>query len=114
MPDQELPLSTKLFALLRTLQLAITVMSLFYVGLAEMLRRNAIRDVSKMFPIISAFALAEAAVVVYVRGTLVPRSEARLRIDSEDHEGLATIRRWYVVALAFSAGVALYGFALRI
>lgn len=114
MADQNLPLSTKLFALLRTLQLAIAVMALFYIGLAELLRRNAVRDVSAMMPIIAGFAFIEAAVVVYVKTKLVSRAEEKLRIDGEDRQGLVEIRKWYVVALAFSAGVSLYGFALRI
>jgi hypothetical protein len=114
MSEQELSLSTKLFALLRTLQVAIAVMGLFYVGLAELLRRNAVRNVSSMLPIISLFAFTEAAVVLYVKTKLVPRAEEKLRFDTEDRQGLVDIRKWYVVALAFSAGVSLYGFALRI
>jgi hypothetical protein len=37
-----------------------------------------------------------------------------LRRDSEDKTGLQAARNSYVVALAFCAGVSIYGFALRI
>src|SRR4051812_25602237 len=111
---QPIPLSTRLFALLRTLQLAILAMSLFYVGLGELLRRKVVMDVSRMLPIIGAFALAEALGVIYMKQTLIPKAEEILRADSEDRVGLETARKWHVVTLAICAGVSLYGFALRI
>lgn len=109
-----LPISTKLYALLRTLQLAIIVMALFYVGLAELLRRNAILSMSHILPLIAICAGAEVLVVVFVRQRFISKAEAALRANSEDRAVLAEVRKWYVVALAFSAGVSLYGFALRI
>jgi hypothetical protein len=113
-PQESIPLSTRLFALLRTMQLAILAMALFYVGLAELLRRARIADISNMWPIIGAFGFVEAVAVVYMKQTKIPQAEAILRTDSEDRVGLEAVRKWYVVALAFSAGVSLYGFALRI
>ena len=111
---QQLPLSTRLFALLRTMQLAIIVMSLFYVFLAELLRRNALMDVSSMLPVVITLALVEGVVVVYLKQVKIPLTEETLRLDSEDTAGLAAARKWYVVALACCAGVSLYGFALRV
>jgi hypothetical protein len=112
--QQQLLLSTRLFSLLRTMQMAIIVMSLFYVFLAELLRRNGLQDVSNMLPIVAALALVESAVVVYLKQVKIPLTEEILRVDSEDTAGLAAARKWYVVALACCAGVSLYGFALRI
>jgi hypothetical protein len=111
---QSLPLSTRLFALLKMLQLAIIVMTLFYVLLGELLRRNRVADVSRMLPIIGAFALAEGLAAIYFKKAKVPQVEAVLRTDPDDRAALQSARKWYVVALAFCAGVALYGFALRI
>jgi hypothetical protein len=109
-----IPLSTRLFALLRTLQLAILAMSLFYIGLGELLRRKVVMDVSRMMPVIGGFALAEGLAVIYMKQTLIPKAEEILRTDSEDRLGLESARKWHVVTLAFCAGVSLYGFALRI
>ena len=111
---EPLPVSTRLFALLRTLQLAILAMSVFYIGLGELLRRKALIDVSSMLPIIGGFALAESLAVIYMKQTKIPQAEEMLRVDSEGRAGLEAARKWYVVALAFCAGVSLYGFALRI
>ena len=111
---EAIPVSTRLFALLRTMQLAILAMGMFYIGLAELLRRTRIVDLSRMWPIIGAFALVEALMVVYLKLSKIPQAEALLRVDSEDRVGLEQVRKWYVVALAFSAGVSLYGFAVRI
>ena len=115
-PDQPAPVAliTRLYALLRTMQLAVLVMSLFYVFLAEIVRRNSLMDVSRMLPIIGVFALVESLAAVYMRNVVIPRTEDILRRDSEDPIALQAARKWYVVALAFCAGVSLYGFALRI
>jgi phosphate/sulfate permease len=113
-PRHSIPVSTRLFALLRTMQLAILAMGLFYIGLAEMLRRARIADISGTWPVIGAFGFVEALAVVYMKQTKIPQAEALLRAHSEDRAGLESARKWYVVALAFSAGVSLYGFALRI
>jgi hypothetical protein len=109
-----LPLSTRLFALLRTLQWALIVMTLFYVALAEMLRNNRVMDIAHTLPIIAAFAIGEAFAAVYFKQVKIPQAEAILRLDQEDRAGLVAARKWHVLALAFCAGVSLYGFALRI
>src|SRR4051812_8870875 len=108
---QSLPLSTRLFALLRTLQLAMIVMTLFYVALGELLRNNRVMDISHMLSFIAGFAAAEALAAVYFKQVKVPQAEAILRLDPEDRAGLVAARKWHVVALAFCAGVSLYGFA---
>ena len=109
-----MPLSTRLFALLRTLQLAIIVMTLFYVALGEMLRNNRVADIADILPVIAALAIAEAVAAVYFKQVKLPQAEAMLHADPEDRAGLLAVRKWYVVVLAFCAGVSLYGFALRI
>lgn len=106
--------STRLFALLRTMQLGILAMAMFYIGLAELLRRAHIADISNSWLVIGGFGLLEAVTVIYLKQTKISRAEALLRADAEDRVGLEAARKWYVVALAFSAGVSLYGFALRI
>lgn len=111
---EPIPVSTRLFALLRTLQLAILAMSVFYIGLGELLRRKVITDISRMLPIIGGFAFAETLAVIYMKQTKIPRAEEILRADSEGRAGLEVARKWHVVTLAFCAGVSLYGFALRI
>jgi hypothetical protein len=111
---QSLPLSTRLFALLKMLQLAIIAMTLFYLFLGELLRRNAVRDVSHLLPIIIGAAIAESLAAVYFKRIKIPQAEEILQRDAEDRTALIAVRKWYVVALAFCAGVALYGFALRI
>src|SRR5437764_3951362 len=94
--QQDLPVSTRLFALLRTLQLAIIAMSAFYVGLGEILRRTQLLDIPRMLPIISGFAVAEALAVVYFKKTKIPQVEEMLRRDAEDRSGLEAARKWYV------------------
>jgi hypothetical protein len=111
---QSLPLSTRLFALLKTLQLAIIAMTIFYVLLGELLRRNTIRDVSRMLPIIIGAAVVESLAAIYFKRVKLAQLEEILKRDAEDRTALIAARKWYVVALAFCAGVALYGFALRI
>ncbi len=111
---KSLPVITRLFALLRTMQLGILAMAAFYIGLAELLRRARIADISQSWVIIGGFALVEAVTVIYLKQTKILPAEAMLRVNPEDRAGLEAARKWYVVALAFSAGVSLYGFALRI
>jgi hypothetical protein len=110
---RSLPLSTRLFALLRTLQLTIIVMTLFFVALGEMLRHNRVTEIPHMLPIIAGLAILEAFAAVYFKQVKVPQAEAMLRLDPEDRDGLVLARKWHVVVLAFCAGVSLYGFALR-
>src|ERR1051325_12525 len=98
---QSLPLSTRLFALLKTLQLAIIAMTFFYVLLGELLRRNAVRDVSRMLPIIIGAAVVESLAAVYFKRVKVAQVEEVLKRDAEDRAGLIAARKWYVVALAF-------------
>jgi hypothetical protein len=111
---QSMPLSTRLFALLKTLQLAIIAMTVFYVLLGELLRRNTILDVSRVLPIIMSAAVIESLAAVYFKRVKIAQVEETLKRDAEDRAALIAARKWYVVALAFCAGVALYGFALRI
>ena len=96
------------------MHLAILAMAMFYIGLAELLRRAHIADISQSWLIIGAFGLVETVTVIYMRRTKIADAEAILRTDPEDRAGLEAARKWYVVAMAFSAGVSLYGFALRI
>ena len=112
--SQSQSLSTRLFALLKMLQLAIIAMTLFYLFLGELLRRNAVRDVSNLLPIIFGAAVVEALAAIYFKRVKVAQTEEILKKDAEDRAALIAARKWYVVALAFCAGVALYGFALRI
>lgn len=111
---QEVSVSTRLFALLRTLQFAIIAMTLFYVGLAEMLRHGREADITRMLPIIAACAAAEALAVLYFKSAKIPQVDELLRGDPESFAGLQAARKWYVVVLAFCAGISLYGFALRV
>ncbi len=96
------------------MQVAILAMAMFYIGLAEMLRRVHLADISSSWLVIGAFGLVEAITVIYLKRTKISQAEAVLRVAPEDRAGLEATRKWYVVALAFSAGVSLYGFALRI
>jgi hypothetical protein len=111
---RSLPLSTRLFALLRTLQLALIVMTLFFVALGEMLRHNRVTEIPHMLSIITGFAIAEAFAAVYFKQAKLPQAETVLSVNSEDRDGLVLARKWHVVVLAFCVGVSLYGFALRI
>ena len=111
---QQLPMSTRLFALLRTLQLAIIAMTLFYMGLAEILRREHGADVGRMMPIVGGFASAEVLAVLYFKRSRILPVDEILRTDPENVDGLQAARKWYVLSLAFCAGVSLDGFALRV
>jgi DMSO reductase anchor subunit len=110
----QLNLSDKLFALLRILHTAMLVMALFYVGVGEISRGHR-TDVSRaLFIAVLAAALVEAAAVVYIRLSLVPKPEQVLQTDSENKPALMSLRKWYVICFALSLGVAFYGLVLRI
>src|SRR3954471_5728407 len=115
MPDpSELRLSDRLFALLRVLHVAIIVMTLFYVGLGEIMRGGRNTDQPKLTLMVSAFALVEIAIILYIRIWALPKIEDVLRIDSEDRPALVRFRNTYTISFALSMGVAFYGLVLRI
>jgi hypothetical protein len=115
MPDpSELRLSERLFALLRILHVAIIVMTLFYVGLGEIMRGGRSSEQQPMTLMMSGFALVEIAIVLYIRMKMLPRIEDGLRMDSEDRALLIKFRNTYTVSFALSMGVAFCGLVLRI
>src|SRR4051812_43972180 len=115
MPDpSELRLSERLFALLRILHVAIIVMTLFYVGLGEIMRGGRSSEQQPMTLMMSGFALVEIAIVLYIRMKMLPQIEDGLRLDSEDRALLIKFRNTYTVSFALSMGVAFCGLVLRI
>jgi hypothetical protein len=111
---KDVRLSEKLFALLRILHIAIIVMTLFYVGLGEIMRGGRSTEQPSLTLMMAAIALVEIAVVLYIRMKMLPRIEDGLRRDSEDKPLLVKVRNTYTVSFALSMGVAFYGLVLRI
>ncbi|MCU1286658.1 MAG: hypothetical protein JWO13_3008 [Acidobacteriales bacterium] len=111
---KDVRLSEKLFALLRILHIAIIVMTLFYVGLGEIMRGGRNTDQPSLMLMMSGLALVEIAIVLYIRMKVLPKIEDGLRLDSEDRQLLVRLRNTYTVSFALSMGVAFYGLVLRI
>jgi hypothetical protein len=111
----QLNLSDKLFALLRVLHTAMLVMALFYVGVGEIARGHWIQESSKVFYLaLLLAAIVEVAAVLYIRLSLLPKTEQVLQTDSENKPALVSLRKWYVICFALSLSVAFYGLVLRI
>src|SRR3981189_3692361 len=92
-----LSLSERLFALLRVLYAAMLVMTLFYVGVGEIARGHWTQDSSTFLMVVLVAAIVEAAAVVYIRFSLIPKVEQALQRDSEDKTALMNLRKWYVI-----------------
>jgi len=110
----QLSLRERLFALLRVLYAAMLVMTLFYVGVGEIARGHWTQDSSTFLMVVLAVAIVEAAGVVYIRFSLIPKVEQALQRDSEDKTALMNLRKWYVICFALSLGVAFYGLVIRV
>jgi DMSO reductase anchor subunit len=107
-------LSERLFSLLRILQAAMLVMTLFYVGLGEIVRGNRSQQLNTLFIVLLIVAALDAAIVVYLRSARIPRVQQALQLNSEDRPALLGLRKWYVICFALSLTVAFYGLVLRI
>jgi hypothetical protein len=112
-----LTLSERLFTLLRVLQAAMLVMTLFYIGLGEVIHGSRIQPHSNNPDLLVTFlfgiALIEAAAVVYIRFNALPKAEQALQLDSEDKMALMAIRKWYVISYALCLGIGFYGMVTR-
>jgi Ni,Fe-hydrogenase I cytochrome b subunit len=108
------PLSERLFALLRILQIAMLVMTLFYVGLGEIVRGNRSQELTTLFLALLIAAAVESVGVIFVRSSLIPKVQQALQADSEDRQALLAFRKWYVICFALCLSVAFYGLVLRI
>jgi hypothetical protein len=114
---EQLSLSERLFTLLRLLQIAMLVMTLFYIGLGEVIHGSRIQPHSKnpaqLVTFLFAIALVEAAAVVYIRFNVLPKAEQALQLDSENKIVLMAIRKWYVISYALCLGIGFYGMVTR-